>query len=173
MSGNEMSRERNIRHSDLRLNRILSEEIHKFEASGYIAYFTSSICCTNLAKISYQNPNSFANITPAMSGMCMLFNYENKSRVKSTCALPRKKNFNILMFNCFILIEYIFLYNMNLNSELFLCSENSYKCLNSKNAIYLSKNAYVSLSVASRLCYADELNSNLRSDFALVYLLNI
>ena len=81
--------------------------------------------------------------------------------------------FNILMFNCCIHIEYIFLYNLNLNSELFLCIENSYKCLNSKNAIYLSKNAYVSLSVASRLCCANELNSNLGSDFALVYLLNI
>ena len=57
-------------------------------------------------------------------------------------------------------IEYIFLYNLTLNSELFLCIENSYKCLNSKNAIYLSINAYVSLSVASRLCYANELNSN-------------
>ena len=78
-----------------------------------------------------------------------------------------------MMFNCCIHIEYIFLYNLNLNSELFLCIENSYKCLNSKNAIYLSKNAYVSLSVASRLCYANELHSNLGSDFALVYLLNI
>ena len=77
------------------------------------------------------------------------------------------------MFNCIILIEYIFLYNLTLNSELFLCIGNSYKCLNSKNAIYLSKNAYVSLSVASRLCYANELNSNLALDFALVYLLNI
>ena len=77
------------------------------------------------------------------------------------------------MFNCIILIEYIFLYNLTLNSELFLCIGNSYKCLNSKNAIYLPKNAYVSLSVASRLCYANELNSNLALDFALVYLLNI
>ena len=77
------------------------------------------------------------------------------------------------MFNWFILIEYIFLYNLNLNSELFLCIENSYKYLNSENAIYLSKNAYVSLSVASRLCYAYELNSNLGSDLALVYLMNI
>ena len=77
------------------------------------------------------------------------------------------------MFNCSILIEYIFLYNLNLNSEQFLCIENSYKCLNSKNAIYLSKNAYISLSVASRLCYAYESNSNLGSDFAIVYLLNI
>ena len=81
--------------------------------------------------------------------------------------------FNILMFNCCILIEYIFLYNLYLDSEPFLCIENSYKCLNSKNAIYLSKNAYVSLSVASRLCYAYELNSNLGAAFALVYLLNI
>ena len=77
------------------------------------------------------------------------------------------------MFNCCIHIEYIFLYNLTLNSELFLCIGNSYKCLNSKNAIYLSKNAYVSLSVASRLCYTDELNSNLALDIALVYLLNI
>ena len=77
------------------------------------------------------------------------------------------------MFDCCILIEYILLYNLYLVSELFLCIENSYKCLNSKNAIYLSKNAYVSLSVASRLCYAYELNSNLGAYFVLVYLLNI
>ena len=76
-------------------------------------------------------------------------------------------------FNWCVLIEYIFLYNLNLNSELFLSIQNSYKCLNSKNAIYLSKNAYFSLSVASRLCYAYESNPNLGSDFALVYLLNI
>ena len=77
------------------------------------------------------------------------------------------------MFNCIILIEYIFLYNLKLNSELFLYIENSYKCLNSKNAIYLSKNAYISLPVAGRLCYAYESNSNLGSDFAVLYLLNI
>ena len=77
------------------------------------------------------------------------------------------------MLNCCTIIEYIFLYNLYLVSELFLRIENSYKCLNSKNEIYLSKNAYVSLSVASRLCYAYELNSNLGEDFALVYLLNI
>ena len=92
--------------------------------------------------------------------------FEKKRRVASTCALSRNLKKNILMFNCFILIEYIFLYNLNLNSELFLCIENSYKCLNSKNANF-------SLSVASRLCYAYESNSNLGSDFALVYLLNI
>ena len=65
-----------------------------------------------------------------------------------------------------------FLYNLNLNSVLFLFFK-IVMCLNSKNVIYLSKNAYVSLSVDSRLCYAYELNSYLGSDFALVYLLNI
>ena len=70
------------------------------------------------------------------------------------------------MFNWCILIEYIFLYNLNLNSDIFFCIENSDKCLNSKNA-------YVALAVASRLCYAYELNSNLGSDFEMVYLLNI
>ena len=108
--------------------------------------------------------------------MCIVFKYENISKEKKSCINkrpPQKKKFNILIFNCCILIEYIFLYNLYLVSELFLCIENSYKCLNSKNAIYISKNAYVSLSVVSGLCYAYELNSNLGRDFALVYLLNI
>ena len=86
---------------------------------------------------------------------------------------PPEKKIQILMFNWSILIEYIFLYNLHPNSELFFCIENYYECLNSKKAIYLSKNAYVSLSVASRLFNAYESKSNLGPDFALVYLLNI
>ena len=37
-----------------------------------------------------------------------------------------KNESRIKRFNCCILIDYIFLYNLNLNSELFLCIENSF-----------------------------------------------
>ena len=45
-------------------------------------------------KFNFKIPNSFANIATAMSGMCIVFNYENickKSSVASTCALQTKK----------------------------------------------------------------------------------
>ena len=67
-----------------------------------------------IVKFHFKIPNSFDNIAPAMSGMCIVFNYENIFKKKAELhqhAPSPEKNFNILMFNCCILIEYIFLYN--------------------------------------------------------------
>ena len=99
--------------------------------------------------------------------------FQKKSGVVSTCAHPRNKRFNILMFNCCILVEYIFLYNVYMVSELFFCIENYDKCLNSKNAIFYQKMPsfhYRSVVVCVMLMNCTQIRSRFCGSISIEYL---